>query len=111
MYHDHKLNTYQEEEEKRCLCNFEPPHPLRVNDIYGVLIGGKYYPEEFFCSFCKGLITNDTQYIEEVIKYHSAKTFAYLVRQDEGKSKDYYRSVNNREKDLLNDYKYLKTLL
>lgn len=84
-----------------CKCNFKPPHPLRktVGKIYGMYtINNKSYLSEFFCFFCRGLITNDKKYIEEVIKYNAKKYIEF--------DSDEYAYME-RAKKLLGDYQYL----
>lgn len=63
---------------KKCKCNFNPPHPLRQDNISGVWLNDEYYPEEYFCSFCKGLIVNDMEYIAEVVRYYAQQRWSSI---------------------------------
>ena len=58
---------------KKCKCKFKPPHPIQDKPSGLITVEGKSYPQEFFCNFCTGVITNDSEFIKEVVKYHAGK--------------------------------------
>lgn len=96
----------------KCPCNFPMPHPLRQSNSNGVNLGElhEYFPEEFFCDFCKGVITNNKDYILEVIKYHSWKRWGSIRTQRSSSSERDYQ-LEQGYRIYLDDYKKLLKLI